>query len=107
MAAAMPDAMDSLLATPTISTRLPARKPMVLILFLLILIGSGWDQESGLQQLLRVCMLRGGEDGFGRPLFHHLTVLDHHQMVAERLDHRQVMADEQVGQVVLALQRSQ
>src|SRR6218665_1306689 len=68
------------------------------------LIGSGWRQESGLQQLLRISMLGRGENGFGGPLFHYLTVLDHHQVVTQRLDHRQVMADEQVGQVVLALQ---
>jgi hypothetical protein len=29
----MPEAMDSLLATPTISTRLPLRKPMGVFLF--------------------------------------------------------------------------
>lgn len=105
MAAAMPEAIESLLATPTISTRLPVRKPMCLSLFWLF--GSAGRHEGGFQQLLCIRMLWCRKNVSGRTLFHYLALLDHHHLVAQRPDHRQVMADEQVGQVVLGLQRAQ
>ncbi|MCY1436764.1 hypothetical protein D9M71_528990 [compost metagenome] len=74
------------------------------VLFLFRLIDSGWSQECGFQQLLCIWMLWAGEDSARRALFNDLPLLDHHQLVAERLDHRQIMADEQVGQVVFFLQ---
>src|SRR3546814_5659999 len=95
MAAAMPEAIESLLATPTISTRLPVRKPMCLSLFWLF--GSAGRHEGGFQQLLCIRMLWCRKNVSGRTLFHHLALLDHHHLVAQRPDHRQVMADEQVG----------
>ena len=61
----MPEAIDSLLATPTISTRLPVRKPMCLSLFWLF--GSAGRHEGGFQQLLCIRMLRCREYLGSRP----------------------------------------
>ncbi len=52
-------------------------------------------------------MLGVGEDRGCISLFNRLPVFYHHQLVTQRLDHRQVVADEQVGQVVLGLQVAQ
>jgi hypothetical protein len=65
---------------------------------------SGWSQESGFQQLLCIRMLGGGKDALRVTLFDHLAMLDHHQLVAQRFDDSQVMADKQIRQVVLGLQ---
>ncbi|KPX77845.1 Unknown protein sequence [Pseudomonas amygdali pv. lachrymans] len=51
-------------------------------------------------------MLRCGEDVLRCTLFDHLALLDHHQLVAQRFDDSQVMADEQIRQIVLGLQRA-
>src|SRR5690606_8638244 len=64
-------------------------------------------QERRLQQLPGIRMLGRMKDRLRIPLFHHMPMLDHHQLVTQRLDHRQVMADEQVREVVLALQVAQ
>src|SRR5450830_1462838 len=64
-------------------------------------------QKRRLQQLPGIGMLRVGENRRRIALFHHLPVLDHHQLVTQRFHHGQVMADEQIGQVVLGLQTAQ
>jgi len=70
-------------------------------------IGWLWRQEGSLQQLSRIGMARILEDRLGLALLHHLAVPDHHQLMTQGLDHGQVVADEQIGQAILALQRAQ
>ena len=71
------------------------------------LIDSHWCQKGGFQQLLCIWMLRRGKNGRRLTLFDHLALLDHHQLVAQRFDYRQIMADKQLRQVVLGLQSTQ
>src|SRR5690606_3159597 len=60
--------------------------------------------EGSLQQLTGVVMLRGGEDLLRRSLFYNFTLANDHQLMTEGPDHRQVVADKQITQIVPALQ---
>src|SRR5690606_2151608 len=87
---------------------LSAKKSHVLFLFL-------WASQRGrsfghrvgdgcLEQLTGIVMLWSGEDLLRRPLFYNFTLANDHQLVTEGPDHRQVVADKQIAQIVPALQ---
>ena len=66
--------------------------------------GHGLDPECGCEQCPRIFALRILEQLGGRPFLHHLAATHHDQMAGERSEHAQIMRDEHVGQVALALQ---
>ena len=97
----MPEAMDSLLATPTMSTRFPLRNGRIGPVI-------GLRQGKGrFQQLTSIRVLRRSEDVACRSLFYYFALADHHQLMAENLDHCQVVTDKQIRQIVLLLQTAQ
>ena len=61
------------------------------------------DGHGG-QQLLRVGVLRVAEDRLARPDLDDLAEIHHRDPVADALDHRHVVRDEQVGEPELRLQ---
>ena len=68
---------------------------------------SGGKVEGGCQQFARICVLRIGEDAFGRPFFHNASLAHDDDVVAECADNLEVVADEKIGKVVLSLQVTQ
>ena len=68
---------------------------------------AGFEPERGRKQRAGVIGLRVLEQLRGRPFLHHLAVAHHDQMAGQRGDHAQIVRDEHVGQVALALQLAQ
>ena len=61
-------------------------------------------QRRGIEQFSGVGLLRRGEDLLRRTLLHDFAVLDHDQVMSQSLDHRQIVADEQIRQASTDLQ---
>ncbi len=66
-------------------------------------VGHGFDPERRGEQRAGVFALRIREQLGGRHFLHHLAVTHHDQMAGQRGDHTQIVRDEHVGQVALAL----
>src|SRR6516225_3035368 len=65
------------------------------------IVESGGKQRAGIVGLGRLEQLRGGS------LLYHLAVAHHDQMARQRGDHTQIVRDEHVGEIALALQFAQ
>src|SRR4051812_25792308 len=66
--------------------------------------GRGLDAERGRKQRPRVIGLRILEQFRSRPFLNHLAEAHHDQMACQRSDHAQIVRDEHVGEIALALQ---
>ena len=58
--------------------------------------GSPLSRKRGLDQGLRIGLLRRTENFIGRTLLHQLAVLHHHDVVGHGADDGEVVADEEV-----------